>query len=245
MEANLTRAVNRNAAVFFAFFIVAAIIAFWPGYLAQISDSDLHQHIHGLLMMLWLLMLISQAYLIRSNNRQLHRRIGKLAYALGPTVFLSIVFIAHKTLAAAPDINERVLAQLADRMSFAVLFALAFGLAMFHRDQSSTHARFMLCTPLPMSGPIFDRILLIYVAPRFDFIPRFVDGGPFPHYLVLPAVDLFLVSLAVWDWKAHRRLYVFPTMLAASVILQAAAFTLYDSDPWRRFTEWFLEALPF
>jgi hypothetical protein len=95
---NLSRLIYRHSVLFFAFVAVAALLGFWPGYLSRIRGHDFLVHVHGVLLSLWLLMLISQAYLIRTNRRELHRLIGKLSYVVAPLVLISIATIRHSAM---------------------------------------------------------------------------------------------------------------------------------------------------
>jgi len=241
ISVSLTRALYQNSIFFFAFFLVGAVVGFWPRYLSEItSETDLQRHFHGAMMASWLVLLVAQAYFIRAGHREIHRRIGKLSYVIAPAAVVSVVLIAHNALSASPELTSRGLITLGTRLGSGALFALAYALAIKNRHEPATHARFMLCTPLPSTGPIFDRVLLFHVAPQFDFLPRFIDGQPFPLYVTLPSIDLVLIGLTIWDWKVHRRWNVFPTMLGAFFIVQFLAFSQYDSALWRSFAEWFL-----
>jgi len=191
---SLTRVLYRDSVFFFAFFLASAVVAFWSGYLSVIADESLHHHVHGIVMTLWLSILICQAFLIRSGRRALHAQVGRLSYVLAPLVLFSIIVIAHLRAVALPGAgrgDELLALQLISGVPF---FALTYGLAILKRSDTAAHARFMLCTPLPMTGPIFNRILSQY----FGVSP----AGTF----TLPAVDLLLFGLSVWDWKTNRRM---------------------------------------
>lgn len=240
----LNRALFQNSTFFFSVFIVGALFAFWPRYLSQIGTfKDPHPHVHGFLMALWLLMLFSQAILIRTNRRDLHRLIGKSVYLIGPIAAISIALIGHYSLNRNHDSADRYFT-LVLQLGNCLIFAMAIGFAMYFRRDPSTHARFLLCTPLTMTGPIFDRIIAFYIQPHFDVIPRFFDGETlFAQFLTMPVTDLVLVGLVIWDWKSHRRFFAFPIMLAAFLFQQGFAFAFHDAAFWRSFAGWF-EALP-
>ena len=225
---NLTRTLYRNSIFFFLFFLVSAVWGFWPGYLSEIfADTDIHHHIHGAVMTVWLGMLISQAYLIRTGNRALHRKIGKLSYILAAAVLISIVVIAHHRVERVVPFGTGDPLLALQLINGVPLFALAFGLAMYYRSDSAAHARFMLCTPLAMTGPIFNRIL----------------GNSFaienPGSVSLPAIDVLLFGLSVWDWKVHQRL-VFPVILLANLLLRTVAYLVDETGSWASFTEFFI-----
>jgi len=96
---NLNRLIYRHSVFFFAFVAISALFGFWPGYLSQTSGKDVLVHVHGALLSLWLAMLITQAYLIRTDRRELHKQIGKLSYVLAPLVLISIATIKHNAMA--------------------------------------------------------------------------------------------------------------------------------------------------
>jgi len=240
----LDRAIFRGGpAILFGIYAVSALLAFWPSYLSNpLAAPTAHWHFHGLANALWLTLLVTQTLLIRGNNRDLHRRLGKISFLAAPALAVSIVFIAHYRLVQDPEPTLQNLTVLGTGLGSALLFSLTYLLAIHFRREPKIHARYMICTVLPMTGPIFDRILMFYVFPVVDFIPRFSDGEPFPPYLSLPAIDLVLAGLALWDWLAHRRLSVFPVVLAVFVAVQLLAFGQADTDYWRSFAQWFLEA---
>src|SRR3954470_14347750 len=84
---NPDRALHRNAIVWFATFFVFALWAFWPSYYSRLSEqSDVRFHSHGIVMTLWCVMLIAEAYLMRTKQRALHRKVGYASYVLAPLV---------------------------------------------------------------------------------------------------------------------------------------------------------------
>src|SRR5688572_12416241 len=90
------RTVSRAAAVpplyhagvrLFAAFTLAMILAFWPSYFSRLAEQPSpHHHAHGLAMTLWLGLLVTQAALMRSGRKTLHRQLGLVSYALVPVI---------------------------------------------------------------------------------------------------------------------------------------------------------------
>ena len=67
-----------------------------------------------------------------------------------------------------------------------------------------------------------------------------IDGSP-----ILPAAgfvlaDIILVLLAAWDFKANRRVGVFPVALGALLVYHVGALTLHRAAFWNAFCVWFL-----
>ena len=89
----LTSALHRNSIFVFSAFFALVIWGFWNSYysdpvaMGALGSSVSLVHLHGAGMTLWCLMLVSQAYLIRSNRRSLHRLVGRSSVVLVP--FLS------------------------------------------------------------------------------------------------------------------------------------------------------------
>src|SRR5215831_4751564 len=127
----LDRALYRNGVLLFAIFAAVIVWGFWPTYYAhpwRALPATRYQ-IHGVLMSSWLLMLLSQAYLIRTNRRAVHRRVGKASYVLAPVIVIVFVLMIHGGAAAATDRTALPLL-LFYFLGAAVLFAAFYLLAM-------------------------------------------------------------------------------------------------------------------
>ena len=80
----LERTLFQKSYLYFAGFFVFVLIAFWLTYFTKLFDQENYRlHLHGITLLLWCLMLIVQPYLIRTNRRELHKRIGKFSYCAG------------------------------------------------------------------------------------------------------------------------------------------------------------------
>ena len=232
-EVNLTRGLHRYSVLFFAVVAISAVVGFWPDYLSRILDEPAAVvHIHGALMSLWLALLISQAYLIRSNRRAIHRQIGKLSYVLAPLVFVSIATIRHNAMIETGDpiIEQDLRLLFPNVIGQPLMFAFAYGLAIYYRHDPATHARFMLCTPIPMAGPIFNRVMGFYFMNE-----DFALAAQITNSVLL----ISLVLLSVWDWRSHRKLNVFPVILGATLMLRVFYTLAAGSDFQIQFAEWY------
>lgn len=59
---------------YFIILLVLAVIGFWESYFSKLfSDVSSYTHFHAVTMLLWIGMLITQAFLIRYKKRDLHR----------------------------------------------------------------------------------------------------------------------------------------------------------------------------
>jgi hypothetical protein len=241
----MERAFNRYAVFALAFLFLFAFWGFWPTYFSRpFEQANWRFHFHGLALVAWCVLMVSQAYFIRAKKWATHRKTGRLSFLVAPLVVVSIFTLAHYRLATLP-ISDFVFYGLALATSGAAQFAFAYGMAIYHRSSPQIHARFMICTAIALIPPIFDRIMIFYLLPpeRAQFLPQI--GGDLLYPLISFAImDVLLVLLAIWDWRSRKSLSVFPVVLAVWIGLQGMVFTLHLSAFWRVLTEWFL-GLPF
>jgi hypothetical protein len=120
---------------FFLVFLALTVWAFWPSYFSRLFEQPtLLHHAHGVVLALWLVMLVAQAQLIRTQRRSLHRRIGKLSYVLAPAVVLVTTAFVHQRmapgLAGVSELPAPALHSLALMLLSLVGFALFYGFAI-------------------------------------------------------------------------------------------------------------------
>jgi hypothetical protein len=159
--------VIRFSSAFAATLIALSVIAFWPRYLSQpFATIDRYTHVHAAAASLWLLLLIAQPLLIRARRLDLHRVLGRVSYGRAPAIVVSSVLLAHarfKVMDAAAF--EAEAAALYLPLFSAVLFSLAYGLAVVHRRAAALHARLMVCTALVLIDPVVGRTLAFHFPP--------------------------------------------------------------------------------
>jgi hypothetical protein len=221
----------RSAAFYFVLLALFAVAGFWPSYLSRFGEvHEFRVHYHGIATALWIVLLITQAYLMRSGRRATHRRVGRISFVLAPLIVFSIFTLAHVRLhdaGAAP--SEELLYFFYVQLSLITLFALAYALAIFHRRDAQRHARYMICTALTPIDPILARMFFNHLG---------IDR-PIGQYLTYAIIDLILLALIYWDWRNRRRLIVFPAMLALFVVAQIPTFFFYQQPWWKAFAVWY------
>lgn len=83
-------------------------------------------HLRGAVTALWVLLLITQAFLIRSGRRAVHRFVGKISYVLAPLSVVSTLSRVHLRLReASPDVPVDPLYFLYAQVSLLAWFVLA------------------------------------------------------------------------------------------------------------------------
>ena len=243
MNARVPPALHRLSPRFFVAFLVLTVWAFWPSYFSRLFDQPtLLHHAHGIVLALWLVMLVVQAQLIRTQRRSLHRQLGKVSYVLAPAVVLLTTAFVHQRMAPLAGVTllpAPALHSLALMLGSLVAFAVFYGLAIAKRRDSQTHARWMVCTVLPMFTPVTDRLIAVNAPSVIGLLPR-IEGNPVLPVVGFAAADLILLALSWWDWRANRRLDVFPVALGVLLVYHVGTLTLHRVPAWNAFGAWFL-----
>jgi hypothetical protein len=225
----------------FGGFTLAMLVAFWPSYFSRLAEQpSLHHHAHGIAMSLWLVLLVTQASLMRAGNRALHRQLGLLSYLLVPVIVVVTLRFVHYTVQEGPaELGDYGLFFLALVVVTLVAFVALYALAMLNRAQPAVHARYMVATVFPLFPPVTDRLFGRFMPSIFESMPR-IGGAPIIQCAGFAIADAILVGLALWDWQKNGR-RVFPIALAVVVAAQAAILTLHNFGFWQAFGTWFVK----
>ena len=214
----------------FAFLGIAAIAAFWPSYLKRLADVGLPVHAHAVAMTAWIVLLVAQAWLVRSGRRATHRSLGRVSYVLAPLVVLATLALArHMLLHAKTPLTQETLYFLYVQLSLIAVFAFAWAQAIRHRATPQPHAAYMIGTALALVDPIGGRLLFY----------AFGTEPPVMQLLTYAFVDALLVALLLRERRRGGALRAYPTLLAVFVATQLPTFFLYRTTGWRAFAEAF------
>jgi len=237
----LERALYQKSYLYFIAFFFFAIVAFWLTYFTRLADQGNYRlHTHGISLILWCLMLITQPYLIRTKRNQLHTLIGKFSYVLVPILIYTTLDLLKFRLTGLPALGSMDYFFVALVLNALVAFGILYGLAIYFRNKPTIHARYMLCTALPMVTPITDRIIHIYLSFLVPYLPT-IEGNPIAPVAGFALVDLLLIGLIVWDWRSHKRWNVFPVALLVLMVYHYSVLNFYKFNFWQSFSRWFVE----
>lgn len=183
--------------------------------------------LHGLLFSAWVLLFSVQTRLVAQGKVQHHRRLG--AWGAGLAVGLVVLgVIAGLTAAARPGgfigIPVPPLQFLVVPLAAIVLFAGFTALAIARRRDPQSHKRLMLLGSLQM------------VTPGVARWPGLAQFGP-PAFFGI--TDLFLVALAIFDFRTRGRLH--PVTLWGgifTIVAQPAQLLISGTAPWLDFARW-------
>jgi hypothetical protein len=220
--------VYRNTALFIILIMIGVQWGFYQTYTSEFpnfKNKTTIIHIHGALLITWLILLIVQPLLINTGRAKLHRTIGKVSYVLGPLIIISLFLIGKGSYGRAfgniPE-PENLAIMVLDIRGF-LSFAIFWALAMFYRKEPASHMRYMIATGILAIGPGVGRGLITL-------------GVEFPTALTITDVfDLaivgFLLGFDIYRKKNYKPfLVVFIAFLVGALLWQ-----LRDSTAWQSF----------
>ena len=228
--------VYRNTAIFIFLILIAVQWGFYQSYTSQFPKFNNITpliHVHGALLMTWMLLLIVQPLLIQYRRANLHRTIGKVSWVLGPLIIISLFLIGkggyHRGLEAnVPEQNMLVFIVL-DMRGF-LSFAIFWSLAMFHRKVPDTHMRYMIATGILAIGPGIGRGLGQSFGLTLGTSLTITDVADLVIVGLLLAVDVYRKK----NYKPF--LTVFLVLLVGSVLWQ-----IRDTALWQTFAKHYAE----
>jgi RsiW-degrading membrane proteinase PrsW (M82 family) len=222
--------IYRNTAIFVILIMIGVQWGFYRTYTSEFPnfvDKTTTIHIHGILLMMWLVLLIVQPLLISTGRRQLHRTIGKVSYVLGPLIIIFLFLIGKGGyLRATGQIPEQEnLATMVLDVRGLFTFAIFWALAMIYRKDSASHMRYMIATGIVAIGPGVGRGLIS-------------AGIEFPMALTITdlmdlAIVGFLLGYDIYRKKNYKPfLVVFVIFLIGALLWQ-----MRDSAAWQSFAK--------
>lgn len=212
----------RNAVFILAAFGGLTLVGFWPTYFVRLQEmASWRVHAHGALMFAWCVLLVAQAYLMRSGRRDWHRALGKSAFVLAPVMVLSGLIVERDSLLrAASKLDAEALFFAWVAPAVMAVFAIAVTLALLNRKTPALHMRYMLTTPLALLDPVLARILEVRLGIGFG-------SG---QMITFALTDAILLWLCVRDKRSNHKAY--PVMLIVFLAFQLPAFFVYKMAWW-------------
>lgn len=229
---SFNQSIFRNSFFFLVLIPLFAVWGFWVTYFTRPAGTyNTWEHVHGLAMFAWCILLVTQSFLIRANLRSVHRAMGRISFVLAPVIVISTVFLANHKLNVR-QLNNEGLYIFGLQFFIIILFGYFYTMAMIRRQQPDVHARWMICTAFTMLDPIFARI----IAVNFYHVP--FETGVI-QWMTFAFIDAIVVILVIKDWKSGDRRDVFLPALVLLAVAQVAMLTVWDTAPWKVFASWF------
>lgn len=214
--------------------VATIIVGFLPSYYMRGMIDAGHPlapmtplvHLHGGLFTAWMLLFLIQVLLVSADRRDIHRKLGVVAFALLP-LMIAVGTLAglHQVARASGPPIVPPLSWLSVPLLSVPVFTFLIGLALIKRREAASHKRYMFISMIEMTTPGLGRI------PWPPVIP-----GPVALFGI---GDIFLVALIAWDirstGKVHRATVIGGSLLIASQVLRIA---LWETAPWLGFARW-------
>jgi len=198
------------------------------GFFGGAALPGLLVHLHGIVMTLWVVLFITQVWLIAAHNTRLHKRLGVFGAVLAAS--LVVVGVATAIAAGARNASQGVAALqfLVVPLFDMLVFAILVGTSLSFRRRFDIHKRLMLLASISLLTAAVARIPFQFIA----------TGGPLVFFGL---IDLFLLACITFDTIKHRRLhraFLFGALLI--IASQPLRLMLAGTDAWVRFASWLI-----
>ena len=157
-------------AYFFLAFVFFAGLGFYYPYFSLFPDFKSVTstvHIHAIALLLWVLILITQPFLIAYKKFTAHRLIGRFTYFLMPIIIISSVGVLRQQY--YEGIEQKMNSSISFKTLFTSLMELVsiliyYSLAIFSilKGNVAFHMRYMICLALEFIPPSLGRTLGYY-----------------------------------------------------------------------------------
>lgn len=217
-----------TAAVLFPIIVLIGFARtyYLKGWFGAPALPGLLVHLHGIVMTSWVLLFVTQIWLVAARRTKVHQRLGVLGAILAGLVCLvgvaTAIASARRLAPAGPEPLRFLVIPLTDILVFAIMI----GTALYFRRRMDMHKRLMLLAVVALLPPAIARFPLHYIE----------SGGAFQFFAL---TDLFLLGCIVFDTVKHRRLH--PVFLWGTLLLvgsQPLRLLLGSTDLWLRFGTW-------
>jgi hypothetical protein len=226
-----------NLSILFTTILVIIFLGFYQTYLVffpKFKGFHYEQHFHGLMMLLWMVLLIVQPLLIKNKKYEIHRFIGKLTYIIAPLLILSIFLVSkmvyHRSIATLSQ--EESLASVVLGLPNMFAFILFYYLAIFNSRNRPAHMRYMIGTALLMIGPGLGRLLITGLKWPLEM------AVPTTNYLTLALSLAFLVNDIRKKSDFRPYLVIFLTLVMVQLFWQFR-FSEFWQVPAKAFADLF------
>ena len=232
---------RRTERLFFSSIAVALLITVFVGFAptyylrGTFGSPELTPSLvaHGLAFSTWMVLLVVQTSLVAANRTDVHRRLGVVGAALA---VLMMVLGAHVAISrtagglvlSPPGVSA--LAFLTVSLGAIVVFPVLLGSALWFRKRTDTHKRLVLIATLELVMAAVGRLPGI-----FNPLGSIALGVPG----LFVVTDLFLVAIAIYDWRTRGRIH--PATLwggAFFIVSQPLRGMLGATAAWTSFATW-------
>ena len=214
--------------------LAVVLIGFWktfilPSFLGTFTAPPI-VYIHGALLFLWTLFLLSQAILIRRKNLKLHRRIGwagpGLAIAVAVSTIATGVYVLRRDVAAGG--GHIAGSSFLGTLLTPIIFTALVTAGMVYRKRPEIHKRLMLLAMISVSWAAFGRFR--HYFPPFEQSLLVFQG-------IVP-LSMILV-LMLWEKLTKGRIHAVYYFVGLPLLVESLAeIYFFDSSGWQTVSAW-------
>jgi len=203
-------------------FFLRPLFPAWP------SPSEPIFYVHGAFFSAWCVLLVTQATLVGVGRTDLHRKLG--VFGVVVAVGMVVLGIAGALIAASRPTGFHGVPVPPLQFLVVPLFDMAFfsafvGLGVANRTNPQSHKRWMLLATVALLAAAFA---------RWPYVSKL--GNPFVYFGL---ADLFIVALAVWDFRTRGKLHPVTRWGGLALILSLPArLALSGTAVWLGFATW-------
>ena len=182
-------------------------------------------------MLMWMLLLITQSWLIRNRRNTRHRALGKLSFILAPAVVISGVIVTFYSQSNSENPLSPFAMGLFWFGFFSVgVFAVMYALAIRNRRNMQLHARYMILTALVFIMPGLGRMVSQYIAPLGVWTPTFYQMTYVPLL-----IGLWLMFMDMKNSRPYKPYLLSNIFWGINAVMWIA---LPRWETWQAFSAW-------
>jgi len=218
-EAIATNAIRRSFHPSFFFWMTVIMACFvFSGfgltYLKPLATGALAPlppaiHVHGLFYFSWMILLITQAFLVNVKNVQLHRSVGTFGIVIATGV---LIFGALITILFARSVRDNPPADYYKLMYLSVVALISFGalfcLAIRNTHRPETHRLLILFATINLLPPGINRLYMVLFG--------LTEAPLLATFLTMDALAL---AVLIHHWRGNRRITAMAITGAAFVLV--------------------------
>ena len=183
-----------RAAVAVCTAIVFFVIAGGFGYDMVTSSSPnpltyrWYTHVHAVAFSAWLILLAVQVVLVRTGRTALHRRLGRVGFALVPILLIAGPMVAILRRMDTPP-NPVLFSFMGTQFTNVICCVVLFAAGLILRQDPASHKRLMLMGTISITEPGFGRVI-------GDPLHAMLGDGYLQYYLYSYVGTLILMLIA-------------------------------------------------
>jgi hypothetical protein len=181
--------------------LLIVLMGFAPSFYLRATFPHVHQlpvllHIHGAVLTGWFVLTVVQGWLIRSQQYQLHRKLGYIAAGYAAVVIILGLLANLRLISEIDSVSDGENIVVWANFFTLVMFAVFVSLAVVFRGRPDAHKRLILLASMSIIGPALARF------PRWPIFAGGLEAGR--NYAIGGLLIMFALLLA-YDLATRRR----------------------------------------